>query len=366
MEAKTLADYFSEIDDPRRKGFAHRHDLVEMLVITTCALFSEVEGFEDIARWARVKESWLRRFLPLKNGIPSADTFARVFRLIDPASFESAFRAWVGVTLPSFKQVAIDGKTLRGSVDGDNPPLHMVSAFATDRGVVLGQEAVADKSNEITAIPLLLEALAIKGCLVSIDAMGCQKDIATKIRERGANYLLTVKNNQRTLRRAVEDAFIDDTTEEGFEHTDHGHGRVVLKHVQVIENTGQVDTKVWPDCKGLGRVMSVRVEGDKPQVIETRYYISSAVLTHEQLHTAVRQHWGIENQLHWSLDVIFREDDIKIRKDNGPRNLGLIRKIILNMLRGDTKWPKTSLKGRRKMAGWDDDERMRVLGITPL
>lgn len=365
MEAKTLSDYFTEIEDPRRTGFAHRHDLVEMLVITTCALFSEVEGYEDIARWARVKESWLRRFLPLKNGIPSADTFARVFRLLDPNAFEAAFRAWVGSILPAFKQVAIDGKTLRGSADGNRPALHMVSAFATDIGIVLGQEAVADKSNEITAIPVLLEALAIKGCLVSIDAMGCQKDIASTIRARHADYLLAVKNNQRTLRRAVEDAFAD-VPMEGFEHTDRSHGRVVVQHVQVIENTKQVDNNPWVDCKRLGRVVSFRVEGNKRQVIETRYYISSAELTHEKLHAAVRQHWGIENQLHWSLDVIFREDDAKIRKDNGPRNIALIRKIILNMLRGDTKWPKTSLKGRRKMAGWDDDERMRVLGIKPL
>lgn len=365
MAPKTLAEHFSEIEDPRRTGFAHRHDLVEMLVITTCALFSEVEGFEDVAGWARVKEPWLRRFLTLKNGIPSADTFARVFRLLDPQAFESAFRAWVGSRLPSFNQVAIDGKTLRGSADGDKSPLHMVSAFATDIGIVLGQEAVADKSNEITAIPLLLEALAIKGCLVSINAMGCQKEIARTIGERRADYLLAVKNNQRTLRSAIEDAFTD-VPMDGFEHTDHGHGRVVLQHVQVIENAGQVDTAAWARCKRLGRVVSLRVEGGQRQVLETRYYISSAELTHEQLHAAVRQHWGIENRLHWSLDVIFREDDAKIRKDNGPRNIALIRKIILNMLRQDTRWPKASLRGRRKMAGWDDDERMRVLGIKPL
>ena len=153
---------------------------------------------------------------------------------------------------------------------------------------------------------------------------------------------------------------------DGFEHTDRGHGRVVLQHVQVIENTKQVDPSTWADCKRLGRVVSLRVEANKRQVIETRYYIGSAELTHEQLHAAVRQHWGIENQPHWSLDVIFGEDDVKIRKDNGPRNIALIRKIILNMLRQDTKWPKTSLKGRRKMVGWDDDERMRVLGIQPI
>lgn len=365
MEPKSLAEHFSEIEDPRRTGFAHRHDLVEMLVIATCALFSEVEGFEDIARWARVKEPWLRRFLALNNGIASADTFARVFRLLDPKAFESAFRAWVGSILPAFNQVAIDGKSLRGSAEAGRAPLHMVSAFATDAGLVLGQEAVADKSNEIRAIPALLEALAIKGALVSIDAMGCQKDIAAAIGKRGAHYLLTVKNNQRALRSAIEDAFVD-VPVAGFEHTERGHGRTVIQHVQVIENRGQVDPDEWARCQRLGRVVSLRVQPGKRQVLETRYYISSAPLTHEQLHQAVRQHWGIENRLHWSLDVIFREDAAKIRKDNGPRNIALLRKIILNLLRADTRWPKVSFRGRRKMAGWDDDERMRVLGIRPL
>lgn len=365
MGPKTLAEHFSEIEDPRRTGFAHRHDLVEMLVITTCALFSEVEGYEDIARWARVKESWLRRFLVLRNGIPSSDTFARVFRLLDPKAFECAFRAWAGSIMPAFKQVAIDGKSVRGSGDGERSPLHMVSAFATDVGMVLGQEAVADKSNEITAIPALLDALAIKGCLVSIDAMGCQKDIARAIRARGADYLLAVKNNQRALRQALEDAFIDAPVS-GFEHVCRDHGRTVVQHAQVIENDGHVDTELWPGCTRLGRVMSLRVEGDKRKVLETRYYISSAALAHEQFHAAVRQHWAIENNLHWSLDVVFREDHAKIRKDNGPRNIALIRKIVLNVLKNDTKWPKVSFRGRRKMAGWDDDERMRVLGMKSL
>lgn len=365
MQPKALAEYFSEIDDPRRTGFAHRHDLVEILVITTCALFSEVDGFEDVARWAQVKEAWLRRFLTLRNGIPSADTFARVFRLLDPKSFESAFRAWVGSTLTTFSQVAIDGKTMRGSVDGTRAAIHMVSAFATELGLTLGQEAVFEKSNEITAIPVLLEALAIKGCLVSIDAMGCQKDIAQTIRNRGADYLLAVKNNQPSLRSAIADAFAD-VPVEGFEHTEQARGRTVLQHVQVIANTDQIDTAVWIDCKCIGRVVSLRVDGKKRQKLETRYYISSAQLDHQTLFNSVRQHWGIENRLHWSLDVIFREDASKIRKDHGPRNIGLIRKIILNVLRQDDAHPKESLRGRRKMAGWDDDERMRLLGITPL
>lgn len=365
MEPKTLVEHLSEIGDPRRPGYAHRHDLVEILVISVCAMFSEVEGFEDIADWARVKEPWLRRFLKLKNGIPSHDTFSRVFRLLDPQAFESAFRNWIGSVLPAFGQIAVDGKSLRGSADGDSGPLHMVSAFATDLGLVLGQEAVADKSNEITAIPVLLEALAIKGCLVSIDAMGCQKDIASTIVSRGADYLLAVKNNQPTVRAAIEDAFAD-VPMHGFEHAERSHGRIVLQHAQVITNTGQIDTPLWPGCQRLGRVVSLRVTGNDRQVLETRYYISSAQLDHQALYAAARNHWRIENNLHWSLDVIFREDASTVCKDHGPQNLAVIRKIILNLLRRDTAHPKASFKKRRKMAGWDDDERMRVLGIEPL
>lgn len=365
MEPKTLVEHFSEIEDPRRPGYAHRHDLVEILVITVCAMFSEVEGFEDIADWARVKEAWLRRFLKLKNGIPSHDTLERVFRLLDPKAFEAAFRNWIGSALPAFDQIAVDGKSLRGSADGEAGPLHMVSAFATELGLVLGQEAVADKSNEITAIPVLLQALAIKGCLVSIDAMGCQKDIAGTIVSCGADYLLAVKNNQPTLRAAIEDAFAD-VPVQGFEHTERSHGRTVLQHAQVIAHTGHVDTTSWPGCQCMGRIVSLRITGNNRQVLETRYYISSAALDHQALYAAARNHWRIENNLHWSLDVLFREDASKVCKDNGPQNLALIRKIILNLVRQDTAHPKASFKKRRKMAGWDDNERTRVLGIKLL
>ena len=365
MEQRTLVEHFSEIEDPRRAGYAHRHDLVEILVISVCAMFSDVEGFEDIADWARVKEPWLRRFLRLKNGIPSHDTFSRVFRLLDPKAFESAFRGWVASVLPAFGQIAVDGKSLRGSADGEAGPLHMVSALVTELGLVLGQEAVADKSNEITAIPVLLEALAIRGCLVSIDAMGCQRQIASTIVSRGADYLLAVKNNQPSLRAAIEDAFAE-VPMQGFEHTERSHGRLVLQHAQVIANTAHIDTDLWPGCQRMGRVVSLRLNGNNRQELETRYYISSAALDHQALFTGARNHWAVENNLHWSLDVIFREDASKVRKDNGPRNLALVRKIILNLLRQDTAHPKASFTKRRKMAGWDDDERMRVLGIKPL
>ena len=365
MEPKSLVEHLSEIEDPRRAGYAHRHDLVEILVIAVCAMCCDVEGFEEMEDWARAKEPWLRRFLKLDNGIASHDTFRRVFALLDPQALEKAFRAWVGSVLGAFGQVAIDGKALRGSADADSAALHMVSAFATELGLVLGQEAVADKSNEITAIPVLLEALDIKGCLVSIDAMGTQHHIASTILSQGANYLLTVKNNQPALRAALEDAFTD-TPMHGYEQVQREHGRIVVQHAQIIANTGQVDPAHWPDCKSLGRAISLREEGKKPQSLETRYYISSAQLDHQAFQGAVRDHWAIENKLHWSLDVTFAEDASKVRKDHAPRNLSLLRKIILNLLRYDTAHPKASLKRRRKMAGWDDDERMRLLGIKPL
>ena len=350
MESKRLVEHFAEIEDPRRAGYAHRHDLVEILVISVCAMFSDVEGFEDIADWARVKEPWLRRFLKLKNGIPSHDTFSRVFRLLEPKAFESAFRDWVSSVLTAFGQIAVDGKSLRGSAHGEAGPLHMVSAFAADLGLVLGQEAVADKSNEITAIPVLLEALAIKGCLVSIDAMGTQREIARTIVGRGADYLLAVKNNQPSLRAAIEDAFAD-VPMQGFEHTERSHGRIVLQHAQVIANSGHIDAASWPGCQRLGRVVSLRAAGNERQVLETRYYISSAELDHRALFVSARNHWAVENNLHWSLDVVFREDASKVCKDHGPQNLAVIRKVILNLLRLDSAPPESQLQEATK-DGW--------------
>lgn len=362
MEPRSLVQHFADIEDPRSGNC--RHDLTEMLVIATCALFSEVEGFADIELWARHKQSWLRRFLTLKNGIPSHDTFNRLFRLLDPKAFEDAFRAWVGDVMTAFSQVAIDGKTLRGA--SRKSPVHLVSAFATELGLALGQVKVDDKSNEIVAIPALLQALALKGCLVSIDAMGCQRDIAGAILEREADYLLAVKGNQPRLLEAVQDAFIDAGELPAYDQLLDGHGRQTVQVAQVIDNIDQVDTTLWPGCQTLGRILSVRVEPGRPSHIETRYYISSARLDPETFAAAVRRHWSIENGLHWCLDVILREDACAVRKDHAPQNLSTLRRIVLNLCKSDTAHPKRSIRLRRKAAGWDDDERMRMLGLTPL
>jgi predicted transposase YbfD/YdcC len=276
-------------------GNGKRHDLVEVLVIAVCAIFAEVQGFEDMAEWAQVKEAWLRRFLRLENGIPSHDTFNRIFRILDPKHFEQAFRRWVGGVVRAFGgQVSVDGKSLRGSAAGGLGPVHMVSAFATGLGIVLGQEKVADKSNEITAIPALLEALAIEGCLVSIDAMGTQREIARAIRGMGADYLLAVKGNQPTLYEALEGAFVGHW-DEVHNAVQTGHGRHVFQIYRTLPNTGEVDTAVWVGCAMLGRVDSVRVVDGKASPVETRYYISSRTLSTADFAAAVRDHWGIES-----------------------------------------------------------------------
>ena len=291
MEARApmpLMSYLDEIADPRRTGYAHRHDLQEMLVIAICATLSDVDTFEDVAFWATQKEAWLKRFLKLKNGIPSHDTFNRVFRILDPKTFEDAFRCWVsGLVSAVSGTLAVDGKTLRGAGDGEARPIHMVSAFATDLGIVLGQEKVARKSNEITAIPELLNALLIKGYLVTIDAMGCQTEIAETIVAKDADYLLAVKGNQPTLLTTLQDRFVLDqrdalrNTVHYFEHVEESHGRLVAQRSWAAPNEGEVDTARWPNCKMLATVESWRVVGGKPSDLERRYYISSRLMAAE-------------------------------------------------------------------------------------
>ena len=357
------------LEDPRQPSNGTLHDFQEILVIAICAMLSDADNFEDIALWGRLKERWLKRFLTLKNGMPSHDTFERVFRILNPDRFEAVFRQWVGGIITTLGgQMAIDGKVLRRSADGDSPPAHMVSAFATNLGLVLGQEKVADKSNEITAIPVLLDALYVKGFLISIDAMGCQREIAAKIIEKGGDFLLAVKGNQPTLLASIETAFID-RPEDGasYEHVDKSHGRLVAQIGHTLPAVGHVDTTLWPQCKTIGRVSSFRVVGGKPSELEQRFYICSRDITAEDMADAVRAHWGIENQLHWMLDVNFGEDGCLVRKDNAPQNLSLLKKIVLNLIRADTTDNvKTSLRQKRKRAAWDDHIRMCMLGLQPL
>jgi predicted transposase YbfD/YdcC len=360
-----------EVDDPRRPSNGTLHDFQEILVIAMAGVLSDCDTIEDIAYWGRRKEKWLREFLVLKNGVPSTETFLRVFRALDPKQFEVAFRRWVAGVVGALRgSVAFDGKTVRGSGSGGETAIHMVSAFATELGIVLGQEKVASKSNEITAIPELLKALYINGLLVTIDAMGCQKTIARQITDQGGDYLLAVKGNQPTLLEAIETEFIDQYQSEAVDRhrqARKSHGRIVGQIASVLPAQGLVDLADWPKCQTIGLVDSLRKVGDKESNFERRYYISSRALTAEELAAAVRGHWGVENRLHWVLDVSFREDASTVRKDNAPQNLSLLKKIVLNLIRLDTTdKTKASLRLKRKGAAWDDDVRMTMLGLTPL
>jgi predicted transposase YbfD/YdcC len=362
-------EHLSELEDPRKASNGTLHDFREILVIAVCAMLSDADSFEDMALWGRLKADWLRRFLVLRHGTPSADTFRRVFQVLDPKLFEAAFRRWVGGIVGALGgTIAVDGKSLRGSAAADGAPVHMVSAFATGRGLVLGQEKVAGKSNEITAIPALLDALYLKGLLVSIDAMGCQREIAARIVDKGADYLLAVKGNQPTLHQQVQDLICDAQAHQaGHEHVQRAHGRTVLQLSWTAPSGDEIDRTDWPGCQSVGCVVSQRIVGDKVAELEQRYYISSRALSAEELAQAVRAHWAIENQLHWMLDVCFGEDDCLVKKDNAPQNLSLLKKIVLNLIRADTTDKvKTSLRLKRKRAAWDDDIRMNMLGIKPL
>lgn len=376
MGAKPLVEWLDDIDDPRRAGYALRHDLVEILVIAIAGIASGAENFEDVFDWATMKETWLRRFLNLPHGIPSADTLNRVFRLLDPAQFEGAFRGWVGGIVGAVEGlVAIDGKTVRGSADGLRAGIHVVSAYATRHGLSLGQVRVDEKSNEITAIPALLAVLDIEGCLISIDAMGCQKDIARQIVGRKADYLLAVKGNQPSLLSAVSQAFAPAATDaladagQRWSDAEAGHGRLVYRECWVADNTGRVDESDWAGCRTLGLVKTMRIADGKVSDVEYRHYISSRPLTVEALADAVRGHWGIENGLHWHLDVTFGEDDRTVKKDHGPENVSLMNKIVLALLKlapARKAGRQVSLRRRRLLAAWDDDERMALLGMRLL
>ena len=355
-----------DVDDPRRPSNGRRHDFVEMLVMTISAVLSDCDTIEDVAAWSRAHIEWLRQFLTLKNGVPSEDTFLRVFRLLDPKQFEGCFRRWVSGLVPNLSgTIAIDGKTVRGSGSGGETAIHMVSAFETRLGLVLGQEKVSKKSNEITAIPELLDALYLQGFLVSIDAMGCQRAIAEQIVTKGADYLLAVKGNQPSLHQAIIDAFIDRKDElVQVEQVEQGHGRIVAQRCSILPATGIVSANDWPECKIIARIDSLRQVKGKPSKLEQRYYIGSRNLTPAEVANAVRSHWCIENQLHWVLDVTMKEDASTVRKDNAPENLSIVKKIVLNLLRMDTTdTVKSSLRLKRKRAAWDDELRARFMGF---
>jgi predicted transposase YbfD/YdcC len=366
-----LAACFAGLADPRATRRCD-HRLIDILVIAVCAVIACAESWEDIALYGRSKQAWLETFLELPNGIPSHDTFRRVFMLIDPDAFEACFARWAQSLTGEVERevVAIDGKTVRrsGSRRHDHGPLHLVSAWASDRGLVLGQREVDGKSNEITAVPELLDTLHLDGCIVTLDAMGCQKGIAARIRAKGADYLLVLKANHGRAFEAVREHFERTCFGRGsggrpvFDAFDEGHGRLVRRRVFVSSAVGELEPlRGWPDLGTVLAVETIRgVHGAGKAEAEIRYFLTSCGDDPSVLVQAIRRHWSIENALHWVLDVTFREDDSRVRDRTAARNLALLRRIALNLLGGDRSG-QSSLRGRRKKAAWNDDYMLRII-----
>lgn len=366
----TILEHFSTLTDPRTL-LKTRHKLIDIIAITICGTICGADAWTEIVDYAKIKRKWLEEFLELPNGIPSHDTFGRVFSLLSPEEFQRCFLSWMQsvFTVTGGQVVAIDGKTLRHSYDraNDKSAIHMVSAWASENGLTLGQVKTEEKSNEITAIPELLELLEIKGCIVTIDAMGCQKKIAANIVDKDADYVLALKGNQGTLNDDVT-LFFTDAIENKFKDIDFdyhktvdgGHGRVEIRRHWSVSDIDWLDQKQdWEGLKSIGMVESERHVADKISV-EKRFFIASIKKDSELLAKAVREHWGIENKVHWVLDVAFQEDDSRIRKGNAAENLAVIRHIGLNLLRSE-KSKKVGIKSKRKIAGWDDSYLLKVL-----
>jgi len=366
-----LADVFVSIHDPRQKAKV-RHDLVELLVVAVNAVLVGAETFVEIELWAREKLDWLRKYLRLEHGIPAHDTFGRIFGLIDPGQFEAAFRRWVSSLLPALgpETVAIDGKTSRRSGGVDATALHLVSAFAAGAGLVLGQRATREKSNEITAIPELLSTLALSGCTVTIDAIGAQTEIAELIRDRGADYVLAVKDNQLQLAASIRAfwrtfrAHPPDWTQHAFaEAVEKNHGRIETRRCYAFHQLECLaEPERWKGLRSFAVLESERQIGQAVQR-ETRLYISSLAPDAERLARAIRSHWSVENRLHWVMDVIFNDDQMRARTKYAAHNLALLKHITLNLIRLDPIQRKGGVKARRLIAATSDSYRAELLGL---
>jgi predicted transposase YbfD/YdcC len=366
----SVMEYLAEVSDPRIDR-TRAHPLVNVLVIALLAVLCGADSFAAIERFGRSKKEFLATLLDLESGIPSHDTFGRVFAALDPKELQEAFRAWVAslVEVSKGEVVAIDGKTLRRSFRdaGNKAFVHMVSAWAAQNRVVLGQLKTDDKSNEITAIPKLLDLLKLKGATVTIDAMGCQKDIAAKIVSKGADYMLAVKENQPTLLADVKAAFAAATERDDHdsivdfaETTDKGHGRTEVRRCLTCCELSEISRpEDWPELATVVMVEVERTTRDKTSV-ERRYFISSKKrLTAKTALSTVRAHWGIENRLHWVLDLAFREDECRVRAGNAAENFAVLRHFTMNMLKNVKS--KVGIKIRRQEAGWNHQFLLQVL-----
>jgi predicted transposase YbfD/YdcC len=363
----SIKSHFRKLRDPRRRH-CREHRFLDIIVIAICAVIGNADSWRAIALWGRTHETWLRRFLALPNGIPCHDTFRRLFERLDSTMFQACLRQWLlelsGILKVS--HIAIDGKTLRSSGSATLGPLHLVSAWATECHLSLGQVAVDSKSNEITAIPQLLETLDLQGALITIDAMGCQKAIATQILERGGDYALTVKDNQAHLRQDIEGCIsrvLDDGVEGRdyytYEQRERGHGREETRSYVVVPNPqGIRHQEEWPELRIVGVCYSERtVQGETS--LEAHYFIGSKQTRARYYGRALRKHWRIENNLHWQLDVSFAEDSNQTSDRHGAANLAMLRKVALSLLKRHPG--KGSIRNKRQQAGWDSDFLEEVL-----
>lgn len=368
-EILSIAQHFITITDPRLEH-NKAHKLIDIIMVSICAVICGAESFVDISDFGAAKEGWFKSFLELPNGIPSHDTIGRVFSLLNPKQFQSSFSEWMqSVTkLTKGQVIAIDGKTNRHTFGKLTKALHLVSAFATTNGVALGQVATDKKSNEITAIPELLKLLDIKGCLITTDAMGCQADIAADIVNRGGDYLLAVKGNQGLLHRGIKACFTDENLERFTNTTENsGHGRIEKRVCEVMSGSNVIarlnHKNNWLELNTIVKVSATRTNKNTGVVGEqARYYICSLKSpSAERIQTSVRAHWGIENSLHWVLDMAMREDESRIRTDHAPANMAVLRHIALNVIRSD-KTRKVGIKASIKKAGWSNTYLEKLLG----
>jgi predicted transposase YbfD/YdcC len=376
LPTTNISEHFAALTDPRR-DHTKEHQLLDIIAITLCAVICGADGWVDVATFGQVKEGWLRTFLALPGGIPSHDTFGRVFARLNPDEFRRCFLSWAHAVVgaPGEQVVAIDGKTLRRSHDrrGGKGALHLVSAWATANGLVIGQVATDAKSNEITAIPTLLRLLDLEGATVTIDAMGCQTTIAQQIVKQHADYVLALKDNHPLLHERVRLAFGDASAAVGTTlpladlkpHTtrDKGHGRIERRRCLAIGDPAYLafidPDGAWPNLKSVVLVESTRRIGTTVTT-EARHYLSSLPADAKALNPVIRSHWGIENRLHWVLDVVFREDDCRVRVGHAPENLAIIRHFALNLLRQEPS-RRASLATKRLCAALDDTYLRTVL-----
>lgn len=373
QEIASIVRHFESMPDPRA-GNAKQHIFLEVLIIAICAVICGADGWSDVELFGKNKKAWLKTFLELPKGIPSHDTFGRIFTQIKPEEFQKRFIEWVQAIekLTSGQVIAIDGKKLRRSHNRDagKAAIYMVSAWATQNQLVLGQKKVADKSNEITAIPELLKLLEITGCIVTVDAIGTQTEIAKEIVDGGGDYLLAVKENQGNLFEDIQYLFAVDAGH-GFAHVEHnyaktvnkGHGRIETRECWAIEQAEYLALirkhEQWKGLRSIVRIISHRQIGEKVET-QTRYFISSLSADAKLILKSKRSHWKIENQVHWVLDIAFREDECRVRKDHAAENLAVLRHMALNLLKNE-KTAKGGIHAKRLQAGWNNDYLLSVL-----